>query len=520
MRRVGVPLLCAFLAGLAAGDEPKPTPKFPLGKETTYVEGPLDAEGYLDFEAALNERLGRGIAPEKNANALLFQAFGPKPEGANLPPEFFKALGIAEPPEKGDYFVGLYRYAKDQNLDQDAITALNDEQSRCAVRPWSAKDHPQIAAWLGLNAKPLAVVREATARPEYFNPLCSRRTEKRPGSSLTNVLLPNAQKCRELAAALLARAMLHLDAGKGEAAWDDILTCHRLGRLVARGGTVIEFLVGAALESLASNAEVVYLERAGLTAKQIRERMKELAALPPVPSIADKVDLGARLTHIDTLQALRRGGPRALDEGPNAEPPDLAEKLALATLDFEPALRVANLTFDRLVVALRVKDRAARQIALDRVEAELEKRPKEADDLAGLLKLIGKRAPIGRQIGQDVGRVLLTLTVPALRKTQDAADRIEQVGRNVQVAFALAAYRADIGRYPDKLDALAPAYLPAVPGDVFSGGPLVYKPDGTGYLLYSVGVNGKDEEGRWIEDEPRGDDPNVRMPLPALKPRR
>lgn len=518
MRRIGLPLLLVAVSAVAA-DEPKPTPKFPLGKETTFVEGPLDAAGYLDFEAALNERLGKGITPEKNANALLFQAFGPKPEGATMPPEFFKALGIAEPPEKGDYFVGLYRYAKDQNLDPDAITALLDEQTRCAMRPWSAKDHPQIAAWLGLNAKPLAVVREATTRPDYFNPLCSRRTEKRPGSSLTNVLLPNVQKCREIAAALLARAMLRLDAGEFDAAWDDMLACHRLGRLVGRGGTIIEYLVGAALESLASNAELVYLERANLTAKQLRERMKELQALPPMPTIADKVDLGARLTHLDTLQTLRRGGPRALDE-PNPEPPNLGEQLALATMDFETPLRQANQTFDRLAAALRLADRPGREKALDAIQAGLEKRPKEPEGMAALMKLIGKGAPIGKQVGQDVGRILLALTVPALRKTQDAADRIDQVGRNVQVAFALAAYRADKGGYPDKLDALAPAYLPAVPGDLFSGGPLVYKPDEKGYLLYSVGINGKDEEGRWIDDVPRGDDPGVRMPLPPLKPRR
>jgi hypothetical protein len=32
-----------------------------------------------------------------------------------------------------------------------------------------------------------------------------------------------------------------------------------------------------------------------------------------------------------------------------------------------------------------------------------------------------------------------------------------------------------------------------------------------------VGVNGKDEGGRWYDDVPPGDDPGVRMPLPELK---
>ena len=56
-----------------------------------------------------------------------------------------------------------------------------------------------------------------------------------------------------------------------------------------------------------------------------------------------------------------------------------------------------------------------------------------------------------------------------------------------------------------------------MPGDLFSGKPLIYKPEGKGYLFYSVGANGLDEGGRWYDDDPRGDDPRVRMPLPPLK---
>jgi hypothetical protein len=85
------------------------------------------------------------------------------------------------------------------------------------------------------------------------------------------------------------------------------------------------------------------------------------------------------------------------------------------------------------------------------------------------------------------------------------------------VAFALAAYRADHGKYPASLDELAPKYLPKVPRDLFSGGPLVYLPEGDGYLLYSFGVNGSDEDGRGRDDDPRGDDLAVRMPVPAPK---
>jgi hypothetical protein len=109
--------------------------------------------------------------------------------------------------------------------------------------------------------------------------------------------------------------------------------------------------------------------------------------------------------------------------------------------------------------------------------------------------------------------------MPAVSKVRQAADRAEQSQANLHVAFALAAYRRDHGSYPPKLEDLAPAYLAKVPSDLFSGKALIYRPTEIGYLLYSVGANGKDDGGRGQGDDPAGDDLSVRVPLPPL-PRR
>src|SRR5437870_8606382 len=88
-------------------------PKFTIGKETTYVTGPCDKDGYIDYAAALNKRLSQGVTPANNANVLLWQALGPQPEGKKMPVEFFELMGIKPPPERGEYFVGLDRYIKE-----------------------------------------------------------------------------------------------------------------------------------------------------------------------------------------------------------------------------------------------------------------------------------------------------------------------------------------------------------------------------------------------------------------------
>jgi hypothetical protein len=62
--------------------------------------------------------------------------------------------------------------------------------------------------------------------------------------------------------------------------------------------------------------------------------------------------------------------------------------------------------------------------------------------------------------------------------------------------------------------------LKTVPKDIFANdAELHYKSQGDGYLLYSVGENGKDDGGKGRDDAKKGegwDDLTVRMP--AVKP--
>src|SRR2546422_117275 len=147
-------------------------------------------------------------------------------------------------------------------------------------------------------------------------------------------------------------------------------------------------------------------------------------------------------------------------------------------------------------------------------EKELQAVKSKLLDSGELAKIAGG-AP--EEKGKAVGDILVSLLIPAVRKVQTASDRTEQIQRNLHVAFALAAYRTEHDAYPKKLEALAPKYLTKVPEDLFSGKALIYRPSADGYLVYSVGPNGRDEGGHWYDDDPPGDDPNVRMPLPKLK---
>ena len=508
----------------ADNTENKRKPKFTISKETTYLTEPRDKDGYIDYAAALNKRLREGVTPATNANVLLWQALGPRPDGKKMPDEFFELMGIKPPPEHGEYFVDLYRYIKEHaKVDgYESRKEILDQIDRARQRPWTPQQYPHVAAWLKLNEKPLALVLEATKRPDYFSPLVRRKTDKGSSGLLGALWAPGMQEFREIMKALVGRAMLRVAQGRAGDAWQDLLACHRLGRLVGRGPTLIDGLVGIAIDTATDEADLAFLGSANLSTKQIQDCLHDLQKLPPVPEMAAKADVFERFLFLDTVMIAARRGPEYVEAfsgfGWPKEPDPMAKKV-WGTIDWDPTLRSGNQWYNRLAAAMRVKDRAAREKQLDKLENELKTLKANLADPSGLGKAAVTKEPaksLGKALGQALGDILVAMVFPAARRMQEAADRAEQVQNNLHLAFALAAYQRDHGSYPKKLDALAPKYLAKIPQDMFSGKPLIYRQSESGYLLYSVGVNGKDEDGRGNEDAPRGDDLSVRMPLPKL----
>jgi len=76
-----------------------------------------------------------------------------------------------------------------------------------------------------------------------------------------------------------------------------------------------------------------------------------------------------------------------------------------------------------------------------------------------------------------------------------------------RTALVLSLYKANTGAYPVTLGALVPAYLPKAPIDPCDGAPLRYSVRDSGFLVYSVGLDGVDDGGKigpditWEDDE-------------------
>jgi hypothetical protein len=92
-----------------------------------------------------------------------------------------------------------------------------------------------------------------------------------------------------------------------------------------------------------------------------------------------------------------------------------------------------------------------------------------------------------------------------LWKRRQALQRVERMHKRViaqerllTAELAVRCYQSEQGRPPSSLAQLVPKYLQQVPSDPFSGRPVIYHPQGTNWLLYSVGEDGVDEGGKRV----------------------
>lgn len=501
--------------------------KFTISKETTYVTGPLDKDGYIDYAAALNERLKKGVTPENNANVLIWKALGPHPKRYRVPEEYFQLLGMEAPPEKGEYFKDFWSFVKDRygiGIATEGYERLYGHFNHDIERPWSAREHREVADWVKANEQALATAVHASGRPQYYGPSVQ---EKRTGASIRVYVLG----VREIANALVARAMLRLNEKNYDEAWQDLLACHRLGRLISRGASLLNALVNISIDGVAARAEVAYLDGIRSDPKRVENCLRDLQKLPPLQELADKLDVCDRFNSLGLfmrydrhenelrkfINIFLRGWTAEKGHEEDDKVLDLIGKLTAEDIDRDAAMRNVNRWHDRMAAMTRGTTRASREKQWEEIQEEAKALRKaiEPGELSKILE--GKdNAEVRAKLVTDLW---FCFVVSGVHRTQNSTDYAKQNHENLIVAFALAWYQCDHGHFPKSLDALAPKYLAEIPQDIFSGKPLIYHPTNKGFVLYSVGLNGKDDGGRGHDDDVPGDDIVIRMPLPEWKSR-
>ena len=187
-------------------------------------------------------------------------------------------------------------------------------------------------------------------------------------------------------------------------------------------------------------------------------------------------------------------------------------RLISSSIQWNDVMRNGNRWYDSMVMAMRKPGFANRLEAYERIDVELKALAVQTSDPAQLLKLL-LPGQAGTVATKQIGNILVSLLLPAVSQAQKAEDQANQLFANLQVALALVEWKGQTGEWPDSLHGLVPRVLSEVPSDLFSDEPLIYRREGDGFVLYSIGVNQKDDESRSYDDQPAADDLVIRIPV-------
>jgi hypothetical protein len=286
---------------------------------------------------------------------------------------------------------------------------------------------------------------------------------------------------RELARALSGMARYHELAGRYAEATDCLLDGMEVAAIVDHGGGLIAFLNGRAIEAISIRplARIV----PGLSAPELAhlaERLERIEgkATPFADVLREEGYMSAATWQVG-LRQFDRAGPRDRWD----------------TIRLYGGWPPRNARAVRVLLAIPLADRPSlirEQLRYYEACAEAARRPfagslrQEAATLDGVF---GVADTLDRAYAHD-----------ASRRACRAVLRTE---------VALLRYRAERGRFPDALNALAPEFLSAVPDDPCGGAagrPLRYSAteNGAEFTLYSMGPDLKDDGGTPMPKGPGG----------------
>jgi hypothetical protein len=237
--------------------------------------------------------------------------------------------------------------------------------------------------------------------------------------------------------------------------------------------------------------------------------------------------VGDRFRFLDAICLLNRQGPAALqqlfgDFSASTDESALQKAVADALFDWNEPLKMGNKWFDNETAICQMPERQQREVALRQIRVDLQNMINDANSpRVFALNWFTKRSAKAA-FGRMVGATLMQLFDTDLSGTFEVYDQHSLQLTFAQIGMALAAYRADGGQYPRRLDDLLPKYLAKLPRDLYSEHErLKYHRGTSGYVLYSVGPNGEDEEGGESASNPNSDDIAVSISdaAPQIVPR-
>jgi hypothetical protein len=352
------------------------------------------------------------------------------------------------------------------------------EQSAAASFGWPAS-RQDVWNWFAGVETNYELLVHASARP-------LARFDSDPSDPVEQMDVPNFVNIRSVAQAVATHANLCWVDQRPALALQDLQLLQRLAEVTASTPTLVGGMIRVAIWGLYSETVLGGLEEGAL-------RDADLVAIQAQIKDVNLLDAFTRC-----LRAERAAELQLLTRSPSQIAKLLATNPAPGTRGFRFTLSAWNDWLEDVRLRFRLRSTAwmcqnkltmarSYQEALDQVDAS---ERVHAQTLATSFN----RAVQSFSSSPEGG--LARMLVPNCARAALVSAQKHTALSQLRVACGLERYRRKHGRYPESLNLLIPAYLDAVPNDVFTGRPLQYRRIATGgYQLWSVGWDEHDDDG-------------------------
>lgn len=359
----------------------------------------------------------------------------------------------------------------------------------------------RMQQWLRDNRELFELLAAGAQKPYYWT---EYKTEEDTAEMMA-VLVPELQYLRRLAFALRWWIWTSAEQDRYEDAFRGIKSLYCLGQHFKGDKTLIEQLVGIAIEALAAGTlrQILWdntIESATLA--QLQEELEQIVANEDF-TLSLKAE---RLVTYDVVQRSFTGGlggghiiPKSLEqlfpevtiissEEKNRGPASFIYDVGIILRKFRKWCYLLFLHPDKQET-FRVTERF-----YDYWEKVAAKTPAQVRE---------EQTDVKEQARQIIrGNILLEGMVPAIERISLQCHSVRASVEAMITIMATLRYEKSSGRYPDDLEELVTAgYLKESPIDPYSDGPLLYKRTQKGFLLYSVGPNFEDDGGQIFYSE-------------------
>ena len=363
-------------------------------------------------------------------------------------------------------------------------------EDRLTYGSWTPEEFPKLAAYIESQSEFLEALAQAV-REELFFPVWIIAAEENGEKSWID--WQASSHLRSFTYLLSTRAAMRHGTGDIKGALTDVETMILMARHIQRSPHLSDYLIGMAIESPARQVVNRNLSLHRYTREDLEFLLDLWKETPPLRPAAEFVP-EHKIMWLRTLQHPDTSFGNAVEENGTWFP---SVDKWLLSLRFHP-----NRATDELISFFRRLENTG---DFDRLKA----------DVKAEYETVRQRSVWRHRLSMLTTAGRTDYVVSYVKAGLSSWDGVSEMYRReklytdmTRTALAVSLYRVDTGDYPETLWALVPKYLDTVPADTLSPDVAVlkYRVEDSQVVIYSVGINGKNDGGVWDVNDRMADE--------------